>query len=213
MNYTQSIHNTFILFNTILIPLNKILTVVFTLFFSCFYSFSFNLFFNCCWIISILVLNSSNYLFVSFSSNHYRVHIILLGYINWLWPFFPILQVSGGTVRELLDGLRSVGDCRALNVLEEVLRHHDEKEEALRRPGDEEEEEEEETQTSGEQNEAFQVSAFWHNSSLNSDVLSLSLHRRVSRSGPEGGHSDWQRRLWQRGGALHGVIASLHPPI
>uniref|UniRef100_A0AAQ4QNQ7 RHD domain-containing protein n=1 Tax=Gasterosteus aculeatus aculeatus TaxID=481459 RepID=A0AAQ4QNQ7_GASAC len=95
-------------------------------------------------------------------------HSLGLGILNTAFGLSPspaktLLQsyeVSGGTVRELLDGLRSVGDCRALNVLEEVLRHHDEKEEALRRPGDEEEEEEEETQTSGEQNEAFQVSAF-----------------------------------------------------
>lgn len=36
-----------------------------------------------------------------------------------------ILQVSGGTVRDLLAGLRSVGECRALSVLEEALcRHH-----------------------------------------------------------------------------------------
>nr|XP_040029094.1 nuclear factor NF-kappa-B p105 subunit isoform X2 [Gasterosteus aculeatus aculeatus] len=83
-------------------------------------------------------------------------HSLGLGILNTAFGLSPspaktLLQsyeVSGGTVRELLDGLRSVGDCRALNVLEEVLRHHDEKEEALRRPGDEEEEEEEETQTS-----------------------------------------------------------------
>lgn len=33
-----------------------------------------------------------------------------------------VLQVSGGTIRDLLEGLRSVGDCRALRVLEEALR-------------------------------------------------------------------------------------------
>ncbi|XP_045886209.1 nuclear factor NF-kappa-B p105 subunit [Micropterus dolomieu] len=32
-------------------------------------------------------------------------------------------EVSGGTVRDLLAGLRSVGECRALSVLEEALRH------------------------------------------------------------------------------------------
>uniref|UniRef100_A0A7N6A2X8 RHD domain-containing protein n=1 Tax=Anabas testudineus TaxID=64144 RepID=A0A7N6A2X8_ANATE len=31
-------------------------------------------------------------------------------------------EVSGGTIRDLLEGLRSVGDCRALRVLEEALR-------------------------------------------------------------------------------------------
>lgn len=36
-----------------------------------------------------------------------------------------VLQVSGGTVAELLAGLRSVGECRALRVLEEALRHLD----------------------------------------------------------------------------------------
>ncbi|XP_044062025.1 nuclear factor NF-kappa-B p105 subunit isoform X4 [Siniperca chuatsi] len=34
-------------------------------------------------------------------------------------------EVSGGTVRDLLAGLRSVGECRALSVLEEALRHLD----------------------------------------------------------------------------------------
>ncbi|KAK1904338.1 Nuclear factor NF-kappa-B p100 subunit, partial [Dissostichus eleginoides] len=33
--------------------------------------------------------------------------------------------VSGGTVRDLLAGLRSVGECRALSVLEEALCNHD----------------------------------------------------------------------------------------
>lgn len=32
-------------------------------------------------------------------------------------------EVSGGTVRDLLAGLRAVGECRALSVLEEALRH------------------------------------------------------------------------------------------
>ncbi|KAM7418217.1 hypothetical protein PAMA_017734 [Pampus argenteus] len=36
-----------------------------------------------------------------------------------------ILQVSGGTVRDLLAGLRSVGESRALSVLEEALCCHD----------------------------------------------------------------------------------------
>ncbi|KAL6117357.1 nfkb1 [Pungitius sinensis] len=81
-------------------------------------------------------------------------HSLGLGILNTAFGLSPspaktLLQsyeVSGGTVRELLEGLRSVGECRALNVLEEVLRHHDEKEEALPRPGDEGEEE---TQSSG----------------------------------------------------------------
>lgn len=33
-----------------------------------------------------------------------------------------LLQVSGGTICDLLAGLRSAGDCRALGVLEEALR-------------------------------------------------------------------------------------------
>lgn len=33
------------------------------------------------------------------------------------------LQVSGGTVTELLAGLRSLGKCKALGVLEEALLH------------------------------------------------------------------------------------------
>jgi len=53
------------------------------------------------------------------------------------------LQVSGGTVRDLLAGLRSVGECRGLSVLEEALRRRHEDE-------DEEEEEEEEEEPSGE---------------------------------------------------------------
>nr|WFF64115.1 nuclear factor kappa B [Trachinotus ovatus] len=32
-------------------------------------------------------------------------------------------EVSGGTVSDLLAGLRSVGDCKALSILEEALRH------------------------------------------------------------------------------------------
>lgn len=32
-----------------------------------------------------------------------------------------VLQVSGGTVTELLDGLRSVGKCKALSILEGAL--------------------------------------------------------------------------------------------
>lgn len=34
-----------------------------------------------------------------------------------------VLQVSGGTVAELLAGLRSVGECKALSILEEALSH------------------------------------------------------------------------------------------
>ncbi|XP_030594976.1 nuclear factor NF-kappa-B p105 subunit isoform X2 [Archocentrus centrarchus] len=34
-------------------------------------------------------------------------------------------EVSGGTIRELLAALRSVGDCRALSILEEALHHED----------------------------------------------------------------------------------------
>ncbi|KAM8910308.1 nuclear factor NF-kappa-B p105 subunit isoform 2-T4 [Spinachia spinachia] len=85
-------------------------------------------------------------------------HSLGLGILNTAFGLSPspaktLLQsyeVSGGTVRELLEGLRSVGECRALTVLEEVLRHHDEKEEVLRHLGKEgQDEEEEETQTSG----------------------------------------------------------------
>ena len=36
--------------------------------------------------------------------------------------------MSGGTVRDLLAGLRAVGECRALSVLEEALRHHGDEE-------------------------------------------------------------------------------------
>uniref|UniRef100_A0A3Q0SZK0 Nuclear factor kappa B subunit 1 n=1 Tax=Amphilophus citrinellus TaxID=61819 RepID=A0A3Q0SZK0_AMPCI len=34
-------------------------------------------------------------------------------------------EVSGGTIRELLAALRSVGDCRALSILEEALHHNE----------------------------------------------------------------------------------------
>lgn len=40
-------------------------------------------------------------------------------------------QVSGGTVQDLLVGLRSVGESRALSVLEGALGHHDDHGEAL----------------------------------------------------------------------------------
>ncbi|KAK1875800.1 Nuclear factor NF-kappa-B p105 subunit [Dissostichus eleginoides] len=48
------------------------------------------------------------------------------GYIPGNTPFSMAAsaQVSGGTVRDLLAGLRSVGECRALSVLEEALRNH-----------------------------------------------------------------------------------------
>lgn len=42
-----------------------------------------------------------------------------------IWQDVCILQVSGGTVSDLLAGLRSVGECEALGVLEEALRHRD----------------------------------------------------------------------------------------
>ncbi|KAK9518504.1 hypothetical protein VZT92_023810 [Zoarces viviparus] len=79
-------------------------------------------------------------------------HSLGLGILNTAFSLSPSpaktllesYEVSGGTVRDLLAGLGSVGECRALSVLEEALRRHEE----------EEEEEEEETQrteeTSGE---------------------------------------------------------------
>lgn len=42
-----------------------------------------------------------------------------------------VLQVSGGTVTDLLAGLRSVGKCKALSVLEEALHHLDNQETQL----------------------------------------------------------------------------------
>lgn len=42
-----------------------------------------------------------------------------------IWPDVGVLQVSGGTVSDLLSGLRSVGECKALSVLEEALHHLD----------------------------------------------------------------------------------------
>lgn len=46
--------------------------------------------------------------------------------ILWINCFPSLLQVSGGTIRELLAALRSVGECRALSVLEEALHESEE---------------------------------------------------------------------------------------
>ncbi|XP_070692423.1 nuclear factor NF-kappa-B p105 subunit [Pempheris klunzingeri] len=58
-------------------------------------------------------------------------HSLGLGILNTAFRLSPSpaktlldsYEVSGGTVRDLLAGLKSVGDCRALSVLEEALRH------------------------------------------------------------------------------------------
>uniref|UniRef100_A0A8C3A7F0 Nuclear factor kappa B subunit 1 n=1 Tax=Cyclopterus lumpus TaxID=8103 RepID=A0A8C3A7F0_CYCLU len=76
-------------------------------------------------------------------------HSLGLGILNTAFRLSPSptktlldsYEVSGGTVRDLLAGLRSVSECRALGVLEEALCRRDEQEE---------EEEEEEEETSGE---------------------------------------------------------------
>ncbi|KAK5924556.1 hypothetical protein CgunFtcFv8_017161 [Champsocephalus gunnari] len=60
-------------------------------------------------------------------------HSLSLGILNTAFRLSPSpaktlldsYEVSGGTVRDLLAGLRSVGECRALSVLEEALRNHD----------------------------------------------------------------------------------------
>uniref|UniRef100_A0A3Q4AM93 RHD domain-containing protein n=1 Tax=Mola mola TaxID=94237 RepID=A0A3Q4AM93_MOLML len=60
-------------------------------------------------------------------------HGLGLGILNMAFRLSPSpaktlldsYEVSGGTVAELLAGLRSVGECRALSVLEEALRHLD----------------------------------------------------------------------------------------
>ncbi|XP_056294904.1 nuclear factor NF-kappa-B p105 subunit isoform X3 [Pseudoliparis swirei] len=78
-------------------------------------------------------------------------HSLGLGILNTAFRLSPSpaktlldsYEVSGGTVRDLLAGLRSVGECRGLSVLEEALRRRHEDE-------DEEEEEEEEEEPSGE---------------------------------------------------------------
>ncbi|XP_067454318.1 nuclear factor NF-kappa-B p105 subunit [Thunnus thynnus] len=64
-------------------------------------------------------------------------HSLGLGILNTAFRLSPSpaktlldsYEVSGGTVRDLLAGLRSVGECRALSVLEEALCRHDEEEE------------------------------------------------------------------------------------
>ncbi|XP_042337297.1 nuclear factor NF-kappa-B p105 subunit-like, partial [Plectropomus leopardus] len=63
-------------------------------------------------------------------------HSLGLGILNTAFRLSPSpaktlldsYEVSGGTVRDLLAGLRSVGECRALSVLEEALCHHDDEE-------------------------------------------------------------------------------------
>lgn len=46
-----------------------------------------------------------------------------------------VLQVSGGTVTELLAGLRSLGKCKALSILEEALLHSIDQETANQETG------------------------------------------------------------------------------
>ncbi|KAM4732684.1 nuclear factor NF-kappa-B p105 subunit [Anableps anableps] len=61
-------------------------------------------------------------------------HHLGLGILNTAFRLSPSpartlldsYEVSGGTVSDLLAALRSVGDCRALSVLEEALRQHQE---------------------------------------------------------------------------------------
>ncbi|XP_054453388.1 nuclear factor NF-kappa-B p105 subunit [Anoplopoma fimbria] len=63
-------------------------------------------------------------------------HSLGLGILNTAFRLSPSpaktlldsYEVSGGTVRDLLAGLRSVGECRALSVLMEALRCHDDEE-------------------------------------------------------------------------------------
>uniref|UniRef100_A0A7N8YIS2 Nuclear factor of kappa light polypeptide gene enhancer in B-cells 1 n=1 Tax=Mastacembelus armatus TaxID=205130 RepID=A0A7N8YIS2_9TELE len=60
-------------------------------------------------------------------------HSLGLGILNTAFRLSPSpaktlldsYEVSGGTVRDLLAGLRSVGDCKVLSVLEEALCHPD----------------------------------------------------------------------------------------
>ncbi|GLD67016.1 nuclear factor NF-kappa-B p105 subunit-like protein [Lates japonicus] len=60
-------------------------------------------------------------------------HSLGLGILNTAFRLSPSpaktlldsYEVSGGTVSDLLAGLRSVGECRALSVLEEALRRSD----------------------------------------------------------------------------------------
>ncbi|XP_041846458.1 LOW QUALITY PROTEIN: nuclear factor NF-kappa-B p105 subunit-like [Melanotaenia boesemani] len=61
-------------------------------------------------------------------------HSLGLGILNMAFKLSPSpaktlldsYEVSGGTVRDLLAGLRSVGECRALSILEEALHHNQE---------------------------------------------------------------------------------------
>ncbi|XP_041799441.1 nuclear factor NF-kappa-B p105 subunit [Chelmon rostratus] len=63
-------------------------------------------------------------------------HSLGLGILNMAFRLSPSpaktlldsYEVSGGTVTDLLAGLRSVGECRALSILEEALRHLDDQE-------------------------------------------------------------------------------------
>ncbi|KAL7396006.1 hypothetical protein ABVT39_027098 [Epinephelus coioides] len=63
-------------------------------------------------------------------------HSLGLGILNTAFRLSPSpaktlldsYEVSGGTIRDLLAGLRAVGDCKALSVLEEALRNNDDEE-------------------------------------------------------------------------------------
>nr|XP_046261238.1 nuclear factor NF-kappa-B p105 subunit isoform X2 [Scatophagus argus] len=63
-------------------------------------------------------------------------HSLGLGILNMAFRLSPSpaktlldsYEVSGGTVTDLLAGLRSVGECRALSILEEALCHLDDRE-------------------------------------------------------------------------------------
>lgn len=63
-------------------------------------------------------------------------HSLGLGILNTAFRLSPSpaktlldsYEVSGGTIKDLLAGLRAVGDCKALSVLEEALRNNDDEE-------------------------------------------------------------------------------------
>uniref|UniRef100_A0A3Q3FZF2 Nuclear factor of kappa light polypeptide gene enhancer in B-cells 1 n=1 Tax=Labrus bergylta TaxID=56723 RepID=A0A3Q3FZF2_9LABR len=63
-------------------------------------------------------------------------HSLGLGILNTAFRLSPSpaktlldsYEVSGGTVQDLLAGLRSVGESRSLSILEEALGHHDDQE-------------------------------------------------------------------------------------
>ncbi|XP_078116114.1 nuclear factor NF-kappa-B p105 subunit isoform X1 [Sander vitreus] len=63
-------------------------------------------------------------------------HSLGLGILNTAFRLSPSpaktlldsYEVSGGTVRDLLAGLKAVGECRALSILEEALCHHGDEE-------------------------------------------------------------------------------------